>query len=150
MRSGEARRARGGSEQRDLVQGSLEGLLPDVPAAAEGDAEREPTETPKSPMKKRTSRPRKSDDGKEADSIRASLDALEENITLLLARHESLAAAQADDEERRRSQGALDPVALDERARALEEDRERLERHSAFLEDRIRGLLSRVRYVIES
>lgn len=150
MRSGEARPARGGSEQRDLVQGSLEGILPDVPAANEGDIERESTDAPKSPMKKRTSRPRKSDDGKGSDALRASLDALEENITLLLARHESLAAAHADDEERRRSQGALDPVALDKRARALEEDKERLERHSAFLEDRIRGLLSRVRYVIES
>lgn len=148
MRSGEARPARGESEQRDLVQGSLEGILPDVAAAPEG--ERESTDAPKSPMKKRTSRPRKNDDGKGADTLRASLDALEETITLLIARHESLAAAHADDEDRRRSQGALDPVALDKRARALEEDKERLERHSAFLEDRIRGLLSRVRYVIES
>lgn len=150
MRSGEARHARGGSEQREIVQGSLEGILPDVPAAAEADVEREPTDAPRTPMKKRTSRPPRSAEAKEADGIRASLDALEENITLLLARHESLAAAHADEEERRRSQGALDPVALDKRARALEEDRERLERHSAFLEDRIRGLLSRVRYVIES
>ena len=150
MRSGEARPARGGSERRDLVQGSLEGFLPDVPAAAEGDVEREPRDAPKSPMKKRTTRPRKSDDEMGPDALRASLDALEENITLLLARHESLAAARAEDEERRRSEGALDPVALDKRARALAEEKERLERHSAFLEDRIRGLLSRVRYVIES
>ena len=39
---------------------------------------------------------------------------------------------------------------LEQRVRALEAENQKLERHSAFLEDRIRGLLSRVRYVIES
>jgi hypothetical protein len=147
MRSGEARPAGGRGEQRDLVQGSLEGILPlDEPVAAE----KEPTIASKPPMKKRPSRPRDTADEEGASTLRASLDALEENITLLLARHESVAAAHAADEERRRSQGALDPVQLDERVRALETEKERLERHSAFLEDRIRGLLSRVRYVIES
>lgn len=146
MRSGEARPARGSSEQRDL-QGSLEGILPlEEPVAAE----KESTDASEPPMKKRSSRPRNTDDGKGADALRASLDALEENITLLLARHEIVAAAHAADEERRRSQGALDPIELDKRVRALEADKEKLERHSAFLEDRIRGLLSRVRYVIES
>lgn len=147
MRSDEARPARGRGEQRDLVQGSLEGILPlEEPVAAE----KEPTIASKTPMKKRPSRPRDTDDEEGASALRASLDALEENITLLLARHESVAAAHAADVERRRSQGALDPVELDERLRALETEKERLERHSAFLEDRIRGLLSRVRYVIES
>jgi uncharacterized protein involved in exopolysaccharide biosynthesis len=147
MRSGEARPARGRSEQRDHMQGSLEGILPpEQPVATEKGS----TDASKPSVKKRPSRPRNSDDGKGADALRASLDALEENITLLLARHESLAAAYATDEERRRSQGALDPIALDQRVRALEADKERLERHSAFLEERIRGLLSRVRYVIES
>jgi chromosome segregation ATPase len=89
------------------------------------------------------------DDGKGADALRASLDALEENITLLLAQHESL-AAHAADVERHRSQGAIDPIELEKRVGTLEADKERLERHSAFLEERIRGLLSRVRYVIES
>jgi hypothetical protein len=69
---------------------------------------------------------------------------------LLLARHESVTAAHAAEEDRRRSQGTLDPIELGKRVRALEAEKERLERHSAFLEDRIRGLLSRVRYVIES
>ena len=147
MRSGEARPARGKGEQRDLVQGSFEGILPlEEPEAAE----KEPTDASKLPMKKRPGRPRNSDDGEGADALRASLDALEENITLLLARHEGVAAAHAADEERRRSQGSLDPIELEKRVRALESDKDRLERHSAFLEDRIRGLLSRVRYVIES
>lgn len=145
MRSGEARPARGRNGQRDPVQGSLEGILPPDEAEA---GEREAMDVAK-PMKKRPSRARENADGKSADSLHASLDALEENITLLLARQESL-AAQAADEERRRSQGALDPVELDKRVRTLEAERVRLERHSAFLEERIRGLLSRVRYVIES
>jgi phage shock protein A len=84
------------------------------------------------------------------DPLLASLDTLEEKIKLLLARHESLAAANAVSEERRRARGSLDPIELQDRVRALETDKERIERHAAFLEDRIRGLLSRVRYVIES
>ncbi|HET6363168.1 MAG TPA: hypothetical protein VFH11_14095 [Gemmatimonadota bacterium] len=147
MRSGEARSARGRNEQRDPVQGSLEGILPSEEPTAR---EKESVDVSKPPVKNRPSRPRNDDDGKGADALRASLDALEENITLLLARHESLAAARAADTERRRSQGALDPIELDKRVQALEADKERLERHSAFLEERIRGLLSRVRYVIES
>jgi chromosome segregation ATPase len=100
-------------------------------------------------VKKRPNRARGSDGGERTEALRASLDALEENITLLLARHESL-AARAADEERRRSKGAIDPIELEKRVTTLEADKERLERHSAFLEERIRGLLSRVRYVIES
>ena len=147
MRSGEARPAGGRTEKRDLVQGSLEGILPPEQPLT---AEKESADASKSPMKKRPNRPRNSDDGKDADALRASLDALEENITLLLARHGSLAAAHATAEERRRSQSVLDPIELDKRVQALEADKDRLERHSAFLEERIRGLLSRVRYVIES
>ena len=145
MRSGEARPARGRHEQRDLVQGSLEGILPpDEP----GTYEKEAIDASKPPVKKRPSRARDHEDGKGPDALRASLDALEENITLLLARHESL-AAHAADEERRRS-GAIDPIELERRVNTLQAEKERLERHSAFLEERIRGLLSRVRYVIES
>jgi hypothetical protein len=108
-----------------------------------------PIDGTKPPMKKRPNRTRGEDDGTRVDALRSSLDALEENITLLLARHETLAAHVAD-EERRRSQGAIDPIELEKRVGALEADKERLERHSAFLEERIRALLSRVRYVIES
>jgi hypothetical protein len=154
MRSGEARPARDGSARRELVQGSLDGIL-STDEPAERARERPPSpksavsEPSKSPGKKRMSRSRGDDDAKDA-ALRASLDALEENITLLLARHESLAAAHAADEERRRTQDAPDPVELEQRVRALEAENQKLERHSAFLEDRIRGLLSRVRYVIES
>ncbi|HET6638330.1 MAG TPA: hypothetical protein VFH82_06080 [Gemmatimonadota bacterium] len=146
MRSGEARPARRRNEQRDLVQGSLEGILPPDES---GTDEKEAIDASKPLVKKRPGRVRDNDDGKGADALRASLDALEENITLLLAQHESL-TAHAADEERRRSQGGLDPIELDRRIRSLEADKERLARHSAFLEERIRGLLSRVRYVIES
>ncbi|HEY7470860.1 MAG TPA: hypothetical protein VIE68_00795 [Gemmatimonadota bacterium] len=84
------------------------------------------------------------------ETLRSSLDTLEENITLLLARHEGLVAAHAASEERSRAGRALDPIELKDRLRTLEADHERLERHAALLEERIRGLLSRVRYVIES
>jgi hypothetical protein len=144
MRSGEARPARGRNEPGDQVQGSLEGILPpDEPRTTA----KESIDASKPPVKKTPGRAR-DDDGKGADALRASLDALEENITLLLARHESL-AAHAADEERRRS-GTIDPIELERRVNTLQAEKERLERHSAFLEERIRGLLSRVRYVIES
>lgn len=153
MRSGEAGSARGASDRQDLVQGSLEGILPEEPVTAEKETSDASgsvmSQTAKSPAKKRTSPPRRSDGATDADALRGSLDALEENITLLLARHESL-VADAIDRERRRKQGAPDPVAQEKRVRELEADKEKLERHSRFLEDRIRGLLSRVRYVIES
>lgn len=145
MRSGEARPARGANERGDPVQGSLEGILPPKDPRATG---KESNDASKPLMKKRPS-PARDDGGKGADALRTSLDALEENITLLLARHDTL-AAHAADQERRRSQGAMDPIELERRVDSLEADKERLERHSAFLEERIRGLLSRVRYVIES
>jgi hypothetical protein len=84
------------------------------------------------------------------EALLTSLDTLEENITLLLARHEGVVAAHAVSEERSRSARGMDPIELQGRIRSLEEDRDRLESHAAFLEERIRGLLSRVRYVIES
>jgi hypothetical protein len=134
MASGEARPARGGKRAGDEAQGSLEGLLP-----------------PEEPSVKKSSRaPRVQAVENGPDPLLASLDALEENVTLLLARLESLTAANAAAEERRRSRDSLDPEELDRRLRALESDKERLELHAAFLERRIRGLLSRVRYVIES
>ena len=149
MKSGDARPARGRSSAHNEAQGSLEGILspeePGVKKEADGDAAGAEPVTQGS-GKKPARRARKPD----PDSLLASLDALEENVTLLLARHESLAAANAAAEERRQSRDSLDPVELERRLRTLESDKERLERHAAFLEGRIRGLLSRVRYVIES
>jgi hypothetical protein len=150
MKSGESQPSRGRTGGRHQSQGSLEGILPPdeplVGGADEGLAE--PTRAAKAPKRK----PQRADAQGEGgmESLLASLDTLEENIKLLLARHESLAAAHAASEERRRSRESLDPIELQGRVRTLEADRERLERHAAFLEDRIRGLLSRVRYVIES
>jgi hypothetical protein len=151
MKSGDPRPARGQPGPRE-AQGSLEGILSPEESRVEkkADAAAGPEPAMKSGRKK-PSRPRPGDaQERGSDSLRASLDALEENVTLLLARHESLAAANAVAEERRLSRDSLDPVELERRVRLLEAERERLERHAAFLEGRIRGLLSRVRYVIES
>lgn len=83
--------------------------------------------------------------------LRSSLDRLEERIKLLVARYEDLAERyQALTAARNRIDGTLDPLVLDERMRALEKENERLSRHAAFLEQKIRELLSRVRYVVEA
>lgn len=150
MKSGESRPSRGRTSGRNQAQGSLEGILPpDEPQAdGAGEGRMEPTRTSKAPKRKPSRANAQGEGGME--SLLASLDTLDENIKLLLARHERLAAAHAASEERRRSRGSLDPIELQGRVRTLEAERERLERHAAFLEDRIRGLLSRVRYVIES
>ena len=136
MKSGETRRTRNRAGGYDQSQASLDGILP--------------PDEPQAP-KRKSARKRVAAEGEEGmETLKASLDTLEENIKLLLARHERLAAAHAASEELNRSRRALDPIELQSRIRTLEADRERLERHSVFLEDRIRGLLSRVRYVIES
>jgi hypothetical protein len=153
MKSGDPRPARGRPGPRDEAQGSLEGILSpeESRVAKEADQAAAGPEPDRKSGRKKSSRPRRGEAQENGfDSLLASLDALEENVTLLLARHESLAAANAAAEERRQSRDSLDPVELERRLRVLEADNERLERHAAFLEGRIRGLLSRVRYVIES
>lgn len=147
MSSGEARNARGKARRSDEAQGTLEGLL----GEEVGDEDETETVEP-APRRARSARRRArpvSDDGG-ADPLRASLDALEESVKLLIARHGEAVAARSAAEQRSRSGEGLDPVALQERVETLEAEAERLQRHAAFLEDRIRGLLSRVRYVIES
>jgi hypothetical protein len=151
MKSGEARPTRGRTSARDQEQGSLEGLLPsEEPRADRDEKGSQPVPSVKAGKKKAPSPPANGETGGGAHALRASLDALEETITLLLARHERLAAAHAVAEERSKSRDSLDPIELESRVKALEAKKERLERHAAFLEDRIRGLLSRMRYVIES
>lgn len=149
MSSGKARKARGKPRRDDEAQGALEGLLgEEVEDEEEAGTERvEPAPRPARSARRRV-RPVKDDGG--ADPLRASLDALEETVKLLVARHEEAVAARSAAEKRSRSGKGLDPVALQERVQALEAEADRLQRHAAFLEDRIRGLLSRVRYVIES
>lgn len=81
----------------------------------------------------------------------ASLDRLEEKVKLLLARHEALSEQYRELEARqRRAERGGDPVQLAERIDALQQAHDRLSRHAAFLEDRIRDLLSRTRYVVEA
>lgn len=149
MSSGEARKARGKARRGDEVQGTLEGLLGEEVDDEDETKTVEPApRRARSARRARRARPVKDDGG--ADPLRASLDALEESVKLLVARHGEAVAARSAAEQRSRSGKGLDPVALQERVEALEAEAERLQRHAAFLEDRIRGLLSRVRYVIES
>ena len=98
------------------------------------------------------------EDGAEARRLRAALDTMDEKITLLLARHERLAERFAATSESRQEaeaelarlvSGEIDPRQLEQRARDLETENERLSRHVAYLEERIEGLLTRVRYVLE-
>ncbi|HUP19509.1 MAG TPA: hypothetical protein VM778_06105 [Gemmatimonadota bacterium] len=88
-----------------------------------------------------------------------ALDGLDRRVTLLVERYEELAARHGRTlEERRADRGALErlagsgasPADLDARIRDLEAENDRLARHSGFLEERIQGLLARVRYVIEA
>ncbi len=153
MKSGEARSSRGRTGARDQTQGSLEGILPPQNPGTDEEADdtvHEPAPPVKTGKKKPPRTSGNAERGVGPDPLVASLDVLEENVTLLLARHESLAAAHAVAEKRSKSRDSLDPLELESRVKTLAADKDRLERHAAFLEDRIRGLLSRVRYVIES
>ena len=76
---------------------------------------------------------------------------LERKVKLLLSRHtelterykEAVAAGE-------RLDAGLDPAVLEERVRVLEGERDRLSRHAAFLEGKIRELLTRVRYAVDA
>lgn len=147
MKSGDSRSSRGRPGASDPAQGALDGLLPaeesEEPRRKRARAERSAGESapPKRAVSARANGP---------EPLRDSLDRLEENVTLLLARHGELIAARAEANARRLEGKSLDPVALRDRIHELEVERDRLDRHAAFLEERIRGLLSRVRYVVES
>ena len=147
MKSGDGRSSRGRLPANDPAQGALDGLIPPEESPEtrrkRGRAERSMDEA--TPKKRAVSTHA---DGSE--TLRDSLDRLEENVTLLLARHGELIAARAEADARRIEGQSLDPIALRDRIVQLEKERERLDRHAAFLEERIRGLLSRVRYVVES
>lgn len=91
--------------------------------------------------------------------VGAALDGLEQRIKLLAERHVALAdrcaAAEAASQEATRQldslkESGLDPVSLDARVRELEAENESLSRHAGCLEEEIRSLLSRVRYVLEA
>ena len=148
MSSDEARPARRKAQRRDDAQGTLEGLLAADEETDEAGAE-DSAPAPKSARPARR-RERSVSRGEGEDRVRASLDALEESVKLLVARHAEAVKGRSAAESRNRKGKSLDAVALKDRVRELEAETERLERHAAFLEDRIRALLSRVRYVIES
>jgi hypothetical protein len=147
MKSGDGRSSRGRLPANDPAQGALDGLLPrEQSAEARPKRVRAERSTDEPSPKKRAVSAR----ADASEPLRDSLDRLEENVTLLLARHGELIAARAEADARRIEGQSLDPIALRDRIVQLEEERERLDRHAAFLEERIRGLLSRVRYVVES
>ncbi len=87
-----------------------------------------------------------------------ALDTLGERVKLLSERHETLRreldrtrAAREEAESRltRATDGGLDPLALEEKVRALEDQNDRLSRHAEYLEGEVKSLLGRVRYVLE-
>lgn len=86
-----------------------------------------------------------------AAELASALDALGDKVKLLVERSRRLAERCREEESvRRRLQGGLDPIALDERVRELESENERLAHHAEFLETKVKELLSRVRYVVEA
>ena len=93
-----------------------------------------------------------------AGSLEAALDRLEGRIQLLLSRHRGLderyrasrdEARALNERLARLTAGGGDAAALDARIRELTAENERLGAHAAFLEERIRGLHGRVRYITE-
>lgn len=83
--------------------------------------------------------------------LTAALDGLGDKVKLLVEQSRQLSARCREEEElRRRLEGGLDPVALDERVHELESENDRLARHAEFLEQKLKELLSQVRYVVEA
>ncbi len=86
----------------------------------------------------------------DADLISA-VAGLEHKVKLLLSRHTELAEQYDEAVAASERFGAgFDPAALEERVRVLETERDRLSQHAAFLEGKIRELLTRVRYAVDA
>ncbi len=86
-----------------------------------------------------------------------ALDILEKKVSLLVKRNaqlqddrEALEARYAELEEtfRRLRKGKIDPLQQDEAIRALTRERDELEAHARHLEERIRAMLTRVRFTV--
>ena len=86
-----------------------------------------------------------------------ALDVLEKKITLLLRRNaqlqdekHALESRYAELEEmfRRLRKGKIDPLQQDETIRSLAREKEELEEHVRHLEERIRAMLTRVRFSV--
>ena len=87
----------------------------------------------------------------------AALEILEKRISLLLKKYaqlqeeeRALEARYAELEEtfRRLRKGKIDPLQQDEAIRTLMRDNEELEAHARHLEERIRAMLTRVRFTV--
>ncbi|MEJ2153519.1 MAG: hypothetical protein P8Y29_11410 [Gemmatimonadota bacterium] len=91
------------------------------------------------------------DDEMAGTDLANAVAGLEHKVKLLLSRHTELTERYKEAVVAGERLGTgLDPVALEERVRVLEDERDRLSRHAAFLEGKIRELLTRVRYAVDA
>lgn len=151
--------ARAPDEDRG-IQGELEGLSGD-PAPGVPPPEPEP------PAEKETEEPEEAGDSLDVDApvpeeeegiaapvdrLRAALVRLDEKVGGLLERHAAAIEENRRSAERlaRLESSGVDPTELEARIDSLESENDQLRAHAAFLEERIRGMLDRVRYVVES
>ena len=86
-----------------------------------------------------------------------TLDILEKKISLLIQKNARLQEdrqalemryAELEETFRRLRKGKIDPLQQDETIRALMRERDELEAHARHLEERIRAMLTRVRFSV--
>lgn len=86
-----------------------------------------------------------------------TLDILEKKISLLVKKNAQLHAdrlafearyAELEEAFRRLRKGKIDPLQQDEAIRALTRERDELEAHARHMEERIRAMLTRVRFTV--
>lgn len=86
-----------------------------------------------------------------------TLEILEKKVTLLLRKHAQLQeekqalevrCAELEETFRRLRKGAIDPLQQDETIRILTREKDELEKHARHLEERIRAMLTRVRFTV--
>lgn len=149
------------------VQGELEGLTGDpAPGVPPPGEPMEPDDAEATATEPVDTEPDDAEDG-DADEradfagppVDDALRRLEGRVNLLVERYDDLAGRYAAVvEDRRRTAERLArlggdgtaPGELAERIDALKAENERLSTHARFLEERIQGLLARVRYVMEA
>lgn len=86
-----------------------------------------------------------------------ALEILEKKVSLLLRKHAQLQEenralgeryAELEEMFRRLRKGKIDPLQQDETIRTLMREKEELEAHARHLEERIRAMLTRVRFSV--
>lgn len=150
------------------MQGELEGLTGDpAPGVPPPGEPMEPDDAEATATEPVETGPDDAEDGGDANEradfaggpVDHALRGLEGRVNLLVERYDDLAGRYAAVvEDRRRTAERLArlggdgtaPAELAERIDALEAENERLSTHARFLEERIQGLLARVRYVMEA